>query len=171
MEDRKAPLNEATVERYDAADRPFDFFGEEGETVLICEPDPAVREKIGKTLQDLGYQATMALSAMDALKTMRFHLFDVIVVNELFDTANPEANDVLRYLENLNMSTRRKIFVAMVGARCRTMDNMTAFNRSVNIVIHVQNIEDVGRILKRGVAEHKAFYHVFQKTLQEMGKA
>jgi CheY-like chemotaxis protein len=163
-------LNEVASEGYDAADRPFDFVGEGGETALICEPDPAVREKISGNLNELGYQITAPVSAKDALKAMRFHVFDVVVLNERFDTANPETNDLLHYLKNLNMTTRRRIFVALVSEKYRTMDNMAAFNRSVNIVINIKSIGDTGKIIKQGVADNRAFYHVFQETLQKMGK-
>jgi CheY-like chemotaxis protein len=171
MEEQKVLLNEAASEGYDAADRPFDFVGEGGATALVCEPDPAVREKIAGDLKDPGYQITAPISAKDALKAMRFHVFDVVVANELFDTANREANDVLQYLENLNMATRRRTFVALVSEKYRTMDNMAAFNRSVNIVINLKSIEDTGKIVKQGVADNRAFYHIFQETLQKMGKA
>jgi CheY-like chemotaxis protein len=171
MEEQKTLLDEVASESYDAADRLFDFVGEGGATALVCEPDPAVREKIGDGLKDLDYQVTSPEKAKDALKAMRFHVFDVVVVNELFDTANPEANDVLQYLENLNMTTRRRFFVALVSEKYRTMDNMAAFNRSVNIVINLNSIEDAGRIIKQGVTDNRTFYHIFQETLQKMGKA
>jgi CheY-like chemotaxis protein len=171
MEEQKALLDEVAAAGYSAADRPFDFVVGGGETALVCEPDPAVREQIGSGLKELGYQITAAASAKDALKAMRFHVFAVVVLNELFDTADPEANDVLHYLGNLNMTTRRRIFVALVGDRYRTMDNMAAFNRSVNIVIHLKNIGEAGKIIQQGVADNRAFYHVFQETLQKMGKA
>ncbi|MCX5819167.1 MAG: hypothetical protein NT047_04575 [Deltaproteobacteria bacterium] len=170
MEEQKALLNEVAAEGYDAADRPFDFVEEGGATALVCETDPAVREKISGGLKELGYQITVPVSAKDALKAMRFHVFDVVVLNELFDTANPETNDLLQYLENLNMTMRRRIFVALVSEKYRTMDNMAAFNRSVNIVINLKSIGDAGKIVKQGVADNRAFYHVFQETLQKMGK-
>jgi CheY-like chemotaxis protein len=171
MEEQKALLNEVAAEGYNAGDRPFDFVGEGGATALVCEPDPAVREKIGGSLKELGYQITTPEKAKDALKAMRFHVFDLVVVNELFDTANPDANDVLQYLENLNMTTRRRFFVALISEKFRTNDNMAAFNLSVNIVINLKNIEDVGEIVKQGVADNRVFYHVFQETLQKKGKA
>jgi response regulator RpfG family c-di-GMP phosphodiesterase len=171
MEDQNAFLNEPVSESYDAADRLFDFVGEGGATALVCESDPAVREKIGDGLKDLDYQITSPEKTKEALKAMRFHVFDVVVVNELFDTANPEANEVLQYLENLNMTTRRRFFVALVSEKYRTMDNVAAFNRSVNLVINIKSIEDTGKIIKQGLADNKAFYHIFQETLQKMGKA
>ena len=68
------------------------------------------------------------------------------------------------------MATRRRTFVALVSEKYRTMDNMAAFNRSVNIVINLKSIGDAGKIVKQGVADNRAFYHVFQETLQKMGK-
>jgi CheY-like chemotaxis protein len=170
MEEQKTLLNKVASEGYDAADRPFDFVVEGGATALVCEPDPVAREKIEGSLRKLGYQITAPVSAKDALKAMRFHVFDVVVLNDLFDPANPEGNEVLLYLENLNMTTRRRIFVALVSEKCRTMDNMAAFNRSVNIVINLKDVGDAGKIVKQGVADNKAFYHVFQETLQKTGK-
>jgi len=171
MEDQKDLLNDALFESYDAADRPFDFITEGTLTALLCEPDPAVREKISGDLQELDYQITTPASAKDAIKAMRFHVFDLIVLNENFDAANPETNELLQYLENLNMSTRRRTFVALISEKYRTMDNMAAFSRSVNMVINIKSIGDAGKIIKLGVADNRAFYHVFQETLQKLGKS
>ena len=169
MEEDKTLLNEVASEDYDASDRPFDFVGE-GETALVCEPDPAVREKILGALKELGYQITQPASAKEALRYMRFHVYDLVVVNESFDTENPAANDVLAYLENLAMTTRRRIFVVLVSETCRTMDNMAAFHRSVNLVLNLKNLDEAGKVIRRGVAENAAFYHVFRETLQKMGR-
>ena len=170
MEEEKILLNKVASEDYDFADRPLDFIGEVGATALVCEPDPTVRERIGDDLKEQGYQITTPATAKDALNAMRFHIYDVVVLNELFDTKDPKTNTVLLYLENMAMATRRRFFVALVSGTCRTMDKMAAFNRSVNIVIHVQSIDDMAKIIKRGVADNRAFYHVFQETLQKMGK-
>jgi hypothetical protein len=170
MEEGKTLLSEVASAGYDAADRPFDFVGVGGATALVCEPDPAAREKISGGLKEAGYQITTPATAKDALKAMRFHVFDVVVLNERFDTEDPQANDVLLYLENMAMATRRRFFVALIGDSCRTMDNMAAFNRSVNIVINLKSIEEVGKIIKQGVADNKVFYHIYQETLQKMGK-
>jgi len=171
MEDEKTLLNEVAAEGYDASDRPFDFVGEGGATALVCETDPGAREKVSEGLKGLGYQITAPPTAKDALKAMRFHVFDVIVLNECFEAASPQANGVLQYVENMAMTTRRRIFVALLSAKYRTMDNMAAFNQSVNIVVNLKDVGEIGKIVKQGVADNKAFYHIFQETLQKMGKA
>jgi CheY-like chemotaxis protein len=170
MEEEKSLINEVAAGGYDASDKPFDFVDTNAETALICEPDENVRQKLVSALKELGYQTTLASSAREALKSMRFHLFDMVVVNENFDPPMPDRNDVTAYLETLPMSTRRQIFVALVSDKYRTSDNMAAFNKSVNVVINPKNIDDTGTILRGAVADNAAFYRVMKETLQKMGR-
>ena len=118
----------------------------------------------------MGYQVTEPAAARDALKNMRFHVYDVVVVNDNFDRSGKEANAVLDYLENLSMSTRRQIFVAMISDTYRTLDNMAAFHRSVNITINTKNIDDVDKIIAQGKADNEAFYHIFRETLKKTSR-
>lgn len=158
------------LDAYDTSDRPFDFVEADTETALICESDPALREKISNSMKNLGYQITEPTSSKDALKNMRFHVYNVAIVNENFDSADPVSNAVLNYLANLNISTRRQIFVTLISNQFRTTDNMAAFNKSVNLIINTSNIDDLGQIIKRGVAENEAFYYVFKETLRKKGR-
>ena len=136
---------------FDFAEKPFDFMEEDGLTALLCEQNPQARQTIEGALNLMDYQITVAESARDALKRMRYHTYDLIVVNESFDTDNPRANGVVIYLERLSMATRRNMFVAMVSDRFRTMDNMMALNKSANLIINSKNIDDIGKILSRGM--------------------
>jgi predicted Zn finger-like uncharacterized protein len=156
---------------FDVNEKPFDFIEEEGLTSLLCEQNPVARQTIESALNLMDYQITVAASARDALKRMRYHTYDLIVVNESFDTNNPDANGVLIYLERLGMSVRRNIFVAMISNRYRTMDNMMAFHDSVNLIVNIKNIEDVGKILSRGITDTQLFYNVYRETLKELGRA
>jgi predicted Zn finger-like uncharacterized protein len=168
---QKVALNEVDTGAYNPADRPFDFVEEEGKTALICEPDPRLRRVVTSCLAGLEYQITEADNARDALKRMRYHAYDLLVVNEDFDAENPDANGVLIYLERLGMAVRRGMYVVMVSARHRTMDYMTAFLKSVNLIVNANNIEDFGKILGRGLTEHLTFYRLFREKLKEAGRA
>jgi predicted Zn finger-like uncharacterized protein len=164
-------LNEVDTSAYNPADRPFDFVEEEGKTALVCEQNPLLKKSVIESLEQLEYQITVAESARDALKRMRYHVYDIVVVDEDFDTDNPETNGVLIYLERLGMAVRRNMFVAMVSSRHRTMDNMTAFLKSVNLIINTKNMEDFSKIMSRGLTDHLSFYRVFREKLKETGKA
>ena len=162
-------FDEVAAGSYDSSEKPFDFVEEGVETALLCEPDESNRARMHDVLASLGYQTTEPSSAVDALKQMRFHIFDVVVLNERFDTDDPDDSNVLKYLDQLAMETRRSIFVALITDRFRTMDNMAAFNKSVNLTINTKNLDELEKILKRGVADNESFYRVYQESLASTG--
>jgi predicted Zn finger-like uncharacterized protein len=164
-------VDEVSSAGYDAAERPFDFIEEGAKTAIVCENDPEYQAKVLAALQGMGYYITQALSARDVLKQMRFHNFDLVVINERFDTTDPDRNSVMRYLERMPMATRRDMFVALISDRFRTMDNMAAFHKSVNLVVNVSNLEDLAKILKRGVSDNERFYQTLKEGLVRVGRA
>ncbi|HYA15283.1 MAG TPA: hypothetical protein VEF33_13185 [Syntrophales bacterium] len=170
MEEKKTPTKEASFDTYDASDRPFDFVGEDVGTAIICEPDPSLGKKLAAAMKNLGYQITEPPALKDALKNMRYHVYDVVIVNENFGTDDPAANEVLQYLAHLNMNTRREIFAVLISSRFRTMDNMAAYNQSVNLIINTKNINDAGQIIKTGINDNDAFYHVYKEILRKKGR-
>lgn len=158
-------------ESYDASDKPFDFVEEEGKTALVCEADPEFKKRILEALHLMEYNITEAKNGRDVLKKMRYHNYDVLVLNEKFDNPNPDANPVMMNLERMQMSMRRNIFVALLSDRFRTMDNMTAFQKSVNIIINTKSMEDFGKIFSRGVTDHDFFYRIYRESMKKAGKA
>lgn len=149
---------------------PFGYIEEGIETALICEQDPAVRERICDVLSAKGYWFTEADDARSALRSMRYHVYDLVVVNEMFNTTNPSSNSVLISMERQPMAVRRKVFVTLLSQRFRSMDPMTAFNQSVDLVINLENLDDFEKILLRGLREKKAFYKVFADTIKRVGR-
>jgi len=170
MNEAKEHFRENSNGSYDASDRPFDFIEEGTETAMICESDPSIRLKIIDFLQKEGVRITEPASAQEALKNMRFHVYQLIVIDEHYEIDDDRNNIILRYLNGLSMDIRRNIFVVMITRKFRTMDKMAAFNKSVNVVVSVNDINQFGAIVKKGVAEHEAFYHVFKETLRKTGK-
>ncbi|MGB2690398.1 MAG: zinc-ribbon domain-containing protein [Desulfobacterales bacterium] len=169
-EKEKTIIDEVDADIYDASDKPFDFVEEGVKTALLCEPDAALQKKIKTGLHNMDYHITAPQLAKDALKQMRFHVFDMVVLNERFGTQNPDMNPVLKYLDRLNMSTRRNIFVTLITDRYRTMDNMAAFNKSVNLIVNLKNIDETEKILRRGIADYEAFYRVYKRILIKTGR-
>jgi CheY-like chemotaxis protein len=163
-------VEEVSAGQYNASDRPFDFVEEGTLTALLCEPDPQIRGLLRKATERLGFVTTDASSARDALKQMRFHTFSIIVLNELFETDNPENNHVLKYLGRQDISSRRQMFVALLTTKHRTMDNMAAFTKSVNVVINIKNLNEIEKILHAAISEHNTFYKVFVDSLKKLDR-
>jgi predicted Zn finger-like uncharacterized protein len=171
--DDEAPedgAREESFEDYDAEEKPFDFIEEEEKTALLCEPDAIIRGQITSVLNMLEYHVTVCESARDALKKMRYHIYNLVVLNEDFDAPDPESNGILIYLERLQMAVRRGVFVLLISTRHRTLDYMMSFNRSVNIIMNPKDITDFERILKRGLTEHDLNYRIYRETLKRLGR-
>ncbi len=158
-------------EDYDASDKPFDFVEEGIKTALICEQDPGLTKELEKAVTAMEFHSTTTEAARDALKKMRFHTFDLVVLNETFDTDNPDNNHVLKYLARMGMETRRNIFVVLLSSTHRTMDEMTAFNRSVNIVIHKDHVGEAEKIIRKGMVENQFFYRIYRDSMVRTGRA
>jgi predicted Zn finger-like uncharacterized protein len=156
-------FEEEESESYDSNEKPFDFVEEEGKTALVCESDPKIKEKIKTVLDVLEYHVTDVENSREALKKMRYHAYDLICINEFFDTRDPDQNGILIYLERLNMSVRREMFVALITNRFRTMDQMIAFQKSVNIIINKSNIDDFDKIIRRSLADNEMFYRIYRE--------
>lgn len=164
-------VDEVASDKPGASELSFDFLEAGVETALICEQDAGVREKIHSILQRMNYHVTEVASARDALKYMRFHVFEVIVLGETFEADSFESNHVLQYIGHQPMNIRRNMFVVLLGNDFRTADNMIAFNRSVNLVVNLKDVDELEKFLKRSLTENKDFYRVLKGTLRKVGRA
>jgi CheY-like chemotaxis protein len=164
----KTLIEKATSE-YDSADKPFDFIEEGVETALVCEPDPKTNGVLQKMLEKMGYVITSPKNPMDALKQMRFHNFNLVLLNERFGTSNPDENHVRKYLDRLSMEFRREIFVILLTDRFRTNDNMAAFNKSVNLILNNKDIEQLRKVLATAISEHRTFYRIYKESMKAVG--
>ena len=147
-------------------EKSFDFIEEEGITALVCEQDPNIRKKIIEVLDIMEYHITIAESGRDALKKMRYHVYDLIIINETFNSDSLDSNMVMLFLERLPMSMRRNTFVIMISTRFRTLDRMLAFRYSVHIIINSKNIDDFAKIVSRGLTDNDLFCQVFNESLK-----
>jgi hypothetical protein len=155
---------------YDDSDKPFDFIGTDTETALICVTDDALREKITEDLKIRDFFIAEVKTAKEAVKKMRFHVYTLLVLDENFDATNPDSNDLIRYLANFSMATRRRMFVVLISSRLRTLDKMAALSRSVNMIIGTQSLKDFITLITNGMAENEGFYYTFLDTMKASGK-
>ncbi len=155
---------------YNSSDKPFDFVEEEYETALICENNPANREKIRIALDLMEYSVTIAENTREALKNMRYHTYDLVVLNEGFDTANPDVNGILIYLNRLVMAERRTITLFLLTERYNTFDPMMAYNRSANAVVNMKDIDKIDTILQKGLNDTETMYKIFKEALTNAGR-
>jgi len=155
----------------DISKQAFEFFGDNATTALLCPDAGDSSEAVQIVLNNLGYYTTSAQKVKTALASMKYHLFDIIVVYEDFDRQNSGALRIIDYLSKLEMILRRKVFVLLISKKFRTKDDMAAFHANTNLIININNIDDVEKILARSIKEYNQFYSVFNEAMVTAGKA
>ncbi len=124
-----------------------------------------------KELEDKEYKIQYAKSPAHAVHKMKFTHFHFIALHENYGGKSLDNNPVYETLIEMPMVTRRNIFVALMGANFKTLNNMQAFQKSANVVINEKDVGKLGDVLKKSIAENDIFYKVFKETLHTMGKA
>ncbi|MBF0539172.1 MAG: response regulator [Nitrospirae bacterium] len=137
---------------------------------LICDDHPDNQRLIAASLRQLNYNVQVAKDIDDVYDALKYQRFDIIVLNEEFAGGNSENNEVLDFLQTMPIAERRLIFVALVGNAYKSLDNMTAFAKSVNVVLNDKDFANINTMLKRAITDNDNFYRVFKSVLTEMGK-
>ena len=139
-------------------------------TALVCENNQELQKMIISALEDLRYKVAFSINAEDALEKIKFNQYDVIVLNETFDGKSPETNEVLQQLKTMPMAARRHICLALTGKSLPTKDNLSAFERSANVVINETDLSNFKNIIENAVFDNKQFYKIYNESLIKLGK-
>jgi uncharacterized protein YbaR (Trm112 family) len=153
------------------ADTNLVFYDPDIRLGLILASDPHQEGKIKKAMEEMAYQGISAPNTRDAIGKMRFHYFELIVLSEDFDGQKLAQSPIISYLNRLSMGVRRRVFLALISERFKTMDNMMAFALSANTVINSNELDQMSLMLGAAFAEHEKFYKIYYETLKEVGKA
>ncbi len=137
---------------------------------LICVDAGDRHEAVRAALEELGYAIETPAGADAATDQLRKVAYQVVVVDEGYRGGSALDNVILKALNTMPMSVRRYMFVALIAADAKTLDNTTAFSRSVNAVVNPNDLGQLATLLRRALADNDAFYRVFREVLQAAGK-
>jgi len=144
--------------------------GEPARLALVCADQADRQTAITGALEPLGLTLQFAKDAPEAIDVMRKNAYEVIVLDEEFQGATPLDNPVLKAIAVMPITVRRYVLVALLGKDVKTFDNMTAFAKSVNVVVNVSDLPQLAGILRRALADNNEFYRVYHQVLRETGK-
>ncbi len=137
---------------------------------LVCVAAPAERDQVLAALKREGYAAHAAADAADAIERLRFTPYALVILREGFGSAAGDGNPVLEHLAEMGMATRRLMHVVLVSPDARSHDASAAFARSVDLVLHTNDVPHLAEALKRSRAEAEQAYRVFLESLRAAGK-
>ena len=152
-------------------DASLDFFEEGAKLALVMGNEAQQIKKLGRTIEELGYRCVLANNTRDAISKMRLHYFSLVLLSEGFDGIDLAQSPILQHINNLSMSVRRRVFLALVADEFKTMDHMMAFAMSANMVINGSDLDRLTSIMQHAISDNEKFYKVFMDTMVEVGKA
>jgi predicted Zn finger-like uncharacterized protein len=152
-------------------DGALEFYEDGAKLALVAENNPDRLEKLKESVEDAGYKVVSVENTGEAISTMRFHTFEIVILSDDFDGIELAQSPVLQYLNHLSMTIRRRMFVALIGDSFNTMDHMMAYAMSANLVIARRDVDKMTGILKNAIADNEKFYKVFMDALVQVGRS
>jgi predicted Zn finger-like uncharacterized protein len=131
---------------------------------LVCA-SPANREPIARSLSENGYQAFVAEDTRQAVETMRANQMELVLLEPQFDVAEQGATFIVKEINMLRPSQRRRLFFLLVSPSLRTMDMHAAFLNNVNAIVNTNDIHDLPRILEVAFREFNELYRDLNHAL------
>ncbi len=157
-----------TDAEFDNDEEVFEIYDENDQVALIL--DSKYEDAWSAALSGLEFKLQTANSPEHAVHKLKFSSFNVVILHENYGETTLETSPLYNYIINMPMSSRRKIFVILVGKNFKSTDNMEAFAHSVNLVVNERDIDKLDVILKKSINENNIFYKIYRDTLQSLGK-
>lgn len=127
---------------------------------LVCVSE-TYRESIARKLSDNGYEVYVAEETRQAVETMRSKQLDVVLLDPQFDSAEQGSAFVVREVNVLRPTQRRRLFFVLLSPSMRTMDAHAAFLNNVNAIVNVNDLDDLERVMDVALREFNELYHEF----------
>ena len=144
-------------------------FAEGRRLAMACFDSPEAQSQAKAALEEAGYTVHVPSKPEEAVARLRRIRYEVLLLDEAYG-GSAEGNAVLRAVQPMAMPLRRHMCVGLVGKELRTLDNMTAFAKSVNFVVAERELGKIKAITRQAVADNDQFYRVFRESLQEAGR-
>ncbi|HKS09478.1 MAG TPA: zinc-ribbon domain-containing protein [Pyrinomonadaceae bacterium] len=127
---------------------------------LVCSSE-TLRDPVARKLTDSGYQVFVAEDTRQAIETMRSKQMDVVLLDPQFDPTEQGSAFVVREVNVLRPSQRRRLFFVLLSPSLRTMDAHAAFLNNVNAIVNVNDLDDLERVMDIALREYNELYREF----------
>lgn len=155
-------------DEFDDDDEENIIYDENDQVAIIL--DPKNYDTWSSVLTGMEYKLQPVKSPEHTIHKLKFNEYDVLIFNQDFGDYELDENPLYQHILNMPMSSRRKIFIALLGEKLTTGDHMSAFALSVNLVINPKDIEQSEMLLKKFIKENDNFYKIYKDTMQSVGK-
>jgi hypothetical protein len=146
----------------------FEFISSTDRPALLALSTPEYLAKAKAHLVGLGYKVHVAANHEDFLIRFGQIQYQVVVVEELFAASSQIENLTLAYLQSLPMAQRRHSVILLLGQSFYSLNPMQAFQQSVHAVVNPTEIDSLGQIIQKTVADNDLFLHNFREVMMRV---
>lgn len=139
-------------------------------TAMLLIPEGKIKSKIIQSLQDNNYQIHSPNSIDEAVSSIRFRDFAVVVYNSGYENYPLKDQDFHKFMTQMSMSKRRAIYYILIGPEFQTLYDLEALTYSANLVINTNEIQYFSTLFKKGKADLDALFSPYAGMLKKHGK-
>jgi len=138
-------------------------------SALLVEGEELLPNQVERVMATLGYRPYRVKGFQEAQRLLSVHPFELVILSGV-DGGSFHEDPLHAYFNQLPMSVRRRIFLCLIDPAFKSLDTMTAFALSVNLVIHPQDLDRLEELLRSALSEHEKFYKIYQEELAQSGR-
>jgi hypothetical protein len=132
--------------------------------VLVCV-EPEHRQNVARKLTEHEYHVFVAENMTQAIDRMREERMVIIFLDPNFDPVEKGAAFVTSEISAMRPVERRRTFVIHFSPTARTLDQHAAFVSNVNLIINHADIDQIPRVLERGIRDFNDLYRDMNRAL------
>jgi CheY-like chemotaxis protein len=132
--------------------------------VMVCV-STSHRGDIARALTGEGYEVFVAEDTARAMGLLREDKVDVLLLDPEFDMAEQGTAFIMREVNALRPSERRRLVVVHLSPSARTEDAHAAFLSNVNLFVNTSDVAELPRALERTLRDLNELYKDLNKAL------
>jgi len=140
-------------------------------TAMVLIQDTSIREKVSQDLGENQYQIYIPKSIDQAINSMRFKEYAVVVFFSEYDGKPLDKQDFHAFMMQMSMAKRRNIYYILVGDSLHTLFDLEALTLSANLVVNVSETDHFSMLLKKGLKDYELLFAPYTGTLKLHGKS
>lgn len=163
-----APPGAPDISWLDSGEKDEEKVPDDVPMAMVLVDDGHLREKTAAGLAD--YQVVIPEGPEEAVERMRFKTFEVVVFFSGYGGGQLETQEFHRFMMNMSMKKRRKIFYIVVGPEFHTLYDLEALTLSANLVVNTDQMDHFPALVKKGMKTYDELFGPYKAALKHYGK-
>ena len=140
-------------------------------TAMVIVPDRTMENIIADCLKQEEYQVYLPESVDEAIKSMRFKNYEVVVYHSRHEELPLNSQDLHKFMGLMSMNKRRYIYYILIGPEFKTLYDLQALANSANMVINDNEVPFLPTLFKIGKLDYEKLFSPYITMLRKYGKS